>query len=145
MRFRYINYFFFFNYPANTEIYTLSLHDALPISAAPGFTAGVAACFSAIFSCRAAHSGTLSASEIGTIQNVVAFFMAAPVLFSNGYTGAEAPTRLIEVTYLREDRVILSIFGIPVRLTCRRQDHGIPAAYLSLGSQLGKDDAGGHG
>src|SRR5262245_66666843 len=24
--------FFFFNYPATTEIYTLSLHDALPIS-----------------------------------------------------------------------------------------------------------------
>src|SRR5438874_7076220 len=32
-------YFFFFNAPATTEIYTLSLHDALPISvepAAPG-------------------------------------------------------------------------------------------------------------
>src|SRR6266478_2374931 len=42
-------------------------------------------------------------------------------------------------------RVILSIFGIPIRLTCRRQNHGIPAAYLSLGSELGKDDAGGHG
>src|SRR5437899_13003622 len=28
--------FFFFNAPATTEIYTLSLHDALPISAAGG-------------------------------------------------------------------------------------------------------------
>src|SRR5687768_17937386 len=27
--------FFFFNDPATTEIYTLSLHDALPISSAP--------------------------------------------------------------------------------------------------------------
>src|SRR6266446_10928566 len=27
------NFSFFFNYPATTEIYTLSLHDALPISA----------------------------------------------------------------------------------------------------------------
>src|SRR5438876_4805179 len=27
--------FFFFNYTATTEIYTLSLHDALPISIAP--------------------------------------------------------------------------------------------------------------
>src|SRR5438105_9338527 len=27
--------FFFFNVPATTEIYTLSLHDALPISAKP--------------------------------------------------------------------------------------------------------------
>src|SRR5205823_7866190 len=26
------SFFFFFNYPATTEIYTLSLHDALPIS-----------------------------------------------------------------------------------------------------------------
>src|SRR5438477_8911775 len=28
--------FFFFNAPATTEIYTLSLHDALPISTHPG-------------------------------------------------------------------------------------------------------------
>src|SRR5437870_10326956 len=31
--------FFFFNLPATTVIYTLSLHDALPISG-PGFTRG---------------------------------------------------------------------------------------------------------
>src|SRR6266850_7135077 len=42
-------------------------------------------------------------------------------------------------------RVILSIFGVSVRLTCRRQDHGIPVAYLSLGSRLEKDDASGRG
>src|SRR5437868_9620501 len=30
-----IFFFFFFNDPATTEIYTLSLHDALPISRAP--------------------------------------------------------------------------------------------------------------
>src|SRR3712207_9254927 len=30
----YISYFFFFNDTATTEIYTLSLHDALPISGA---------------------------------------------------------------------------------------------------------------
>src|SRR5438477_4214350 len=29
-------YFFFFNDPATTEIYTLSLHDALPIYGSPG-------------------------------------------------------------------------------------------------------------
>src|SRR5437899_11670126 len=29
-------FFFFFNAPATTEIYTLSLHDALPISGATG-------------------------------------------------------------------------------------------------------------
>src|SRR2546422_10167884 len=31
-----IYFFFFFNDTATTEIYTLSLHDALPISARPG-------------------------------------------------------------------------------------------------------------
>src|SRR2546430_17303887 len=31
-----IAFFFFFNDPATTEIYTLSLHDALPISDLPG-------------------------------------------------------------------------------------------------------------
>src|SRR2546422_8282884 len=36
-----IHYFFFFNDTATTEIYTLSLHDALPISA--GFLRAVAA------------------------------------------------------------------------------------------------------
>src|SRR3712207_8926674 len=35
-------YFFFFNDTATTEIYTLSLHDALPISRGPG-RAGAAA------------------------------------------------------------------------------------------------------
>src|SRR3712207_7412125 len=33
-------YFFFFNDTATTEIYTLSLHDALPISCAPSAAAG---------------------------------------------------------------------------------------------------------
>src|SRR5205814_10065463 len=39
-----IFFFFFFNHPATTEIYTLSLHDALPIYAlAAGIVAGTAA------------------------------------------------------------------------------------------------------
>src|SRR5947209_12322833 len=33
-------FFFFFNDTATTEIYTLSLHDALPISGCPGWSAG---------------------------------------------------------------------------------------------------------
>src|SRR5437762_14107951 len=33
-------FFFFFNDPATTEIYTLSLHDALPISRGAGRAAG---------------------------------------------------------------------------------------------------------
>src|SRR5260221_6870943 len=39
MRFR-LPCFFFFNDTATTEIYTLSLHDALPILMAPGLIAG---------------------------------------------------------------------------------------------------------
>src|SRR5215208_7365261 len=34
--FRLVLFFFFFNDTATTEIYTLSLHDALPISCSPG-------------------------------------------------------------------------------------------------------------
>src|SRR2546430_4415918 len=36
MRISFISIFFFFNDTATTEIYTLSLHDALPISATKG-------------------------------------------------------------------------------------------------------------
>src|SRR5256884_4251938 len=38
----FILFFFFFNDTATTEIYTLSLHDALPISAAPAPWRGLA-------------------------------------------------------------------------------------------------------
>src|SRR6266516_8063098 len=38
--FFYFMFFFFFNDPATTEIYTLSLHDALPICAAPAALRG---------------------------------------------------------------------------------------------------------
>src|SRR2546429_6618178 len=43
-------YFFFFNDTATTEIYTLSLHDALPISIASynAFTAGIRRCLTPI-------------------------------------------------------------------------------------------------
>src|SRR5471030_3464389 len=36
----FISFFFFFNDTATTEIYTLSLHDALPISLADGHAGG---------------------------------------------------------------------------------------------------------
>src|SRR2546430_11355066 len=39
MRYSIFFFFFFFNDTATTEIYTLSLHDALPISAGPGAAA----------------------------------------------------------------------------------------------------------
>src|SRR5690349_25078293 len=39
-----IFFFFFFNDPATTEIYTLSLHDALPICTSTSVPAGPRAC-----------------------------------------------------------------------------------------------------
>src|SRR5439155_20240594 len=41
----YILFFFFFNDPATTEIYTLSLHDALPISEGDDLRDGIASIF----------------------------------------------------------------------------------------------------
>src|SRR3989442_10361676 len=50
----YLNFFFFFNDTATTEIYTLSLHDALPIS--PRLKRGPARCSSSTHgNCRAAR------------------------------------------------------------------------------------------
>src|SRR6266853_5986989 len=40
----YFFFFFFFNDTATTEIYTLSLHDALPISTSPPVAGEFAAC-----------------------------------------------------------------------------------------------------
>src|SRR6266581_9669173 len=40
----FFSFFFFFNDTATTEIYTLSLHDALPISAAPRRRSAVLVC-----------------------------------------------------------------------------------------------------
>src|SRR5256885_8797658 len=58
--------FFFFNDTATTEIYTLSLHDALPISAgSAGFGSGCAAGFS---SAGAAASGAGFRSEEHTSE-----------------------------------------------------------------------------
>src|SRR2546421_4886278 len=44
MRTRFINFFFFFNNPATTEIYTLPLHDALPISRASSASGSTRTC-----------------------------------------------------------------------------------------------------
>src|SRR3712207_8148516 len=49
--------FFFFNDTATTEIYTLSLHDALPISAGPGSR------HDRTFACRADDPGAPSRSR----------------------------------------------------------------------------------
>src|SRR5437899_10397786 len=53
-----ISFFFFFNDPATTEIYTLSLHDALPISGRPAvhFLSSCRVCSSSSAYCTAALS-----------------------------------------------------------------------------------------
>src|SRR5215467_15773244 len=54
--FVFLFFFFFFNDTATTEIYTLSLHDALPISrAAPGRSRGAAPRSSLLRSCPASR------------------------------------------------------------------------------------------
>src|SRR5688572_32707942 len=58
----FIFFFFFFNDTATTEIYTLSLHDALPISNGRGAAAPPAAC-SRIQQMPAAESGKLSVTD----------------------------------------------------------------------------------
>src|SRR2546429_6472142 len=52
-----ISVFFFFNDTATTEIYTLSLHDALPIWAVAG--CGLALCIHGIFLTREEGAGVL--------------------------------------------------------------------------------------
>src|SRR5256885_11633346 len=55
------NFFFFFNDTATTEIYTLSLHDALPICRKRARrTAAAAISIGITFNCQGAHSMTQS-------------------------------------------------------------------------------------
>src|SRR6266436_1866546 len=58
--------FFFFNVPATTEIYTLSLHDALPISLTIAGLASETAC---LMAGRAAATGTFERDRKSTRLN----------------------------------------------------------------------------
>src|SRR2546425_4261380 len=62
--------FFFFNDTATTEIYTLSLHDALPISRASGGTwrRGTATASSRSVPCARAAPGAMSGRHAGTTR-----------------------------------------------------------------------------
>src|SRR6266487_4923267 len=64
---------FFFYAPATTEIYTLSLHDALPIYKRPGRAAGTAAsaCISPSLSCRAVYRSEEHTSELQSPVHIV--------------------------------------------------------------------------
>src|SRR2546425_9566936 len=62
---RIVSFFFFFNDTATTEIYTLSLHDALPISA--GAVVSLVRC-SAAFACSTSTAAEQRRSEEHTSE-----------------------------------------------------------------------------
>src|SRR5215475_1061466 len=61
--------FFFFNDPATTEIYTLSLHDALPISPRPRPFASIATCSAVVPLDTASPCGARSAAHTSELQS----------------------------------------------------------------------------
>src|SRR2546425_10205484 len=69
-------FFFFFNDTATTEIYTLSLHDALPICLAAGWFAYDALCKSPI-----------GKNTLVLAMAVFALIMVAAFIFSHVYSG----------------------------------------------------------
>src|SRR2546427_4439342 len=60
---RYCSTFFFFNDTATTEIYTLSLHDALPIVPTPGARPGVSLSLTGLSMHSAARLDTLGTEQ----------------------------------------------------------------------------------
>src|SRR5688572_32742114 len=60
-----LNGFFFFNDPATTEIYTLSLHDALPISSLPELRRADLMAGGSLRLLRCAQSGASHAGDRG--------------------------------------------------------------------------------
>src|SRR3989475_8166438 len=60
---RYCSTFFFFNDTATTEIYTLSLHDALPILPTPGARPGVSLSLTGLSMHSAARLDTLGTEQ----------------------------------------------------------------------------------
>src|SRR5206468_5789747 len=58
--------FFFFNHPATTEIYTLSLHDALPISGIMPITVAVPPARMHSNACSAAFLRPMASNEYST-------------------------------------------------------------------------------
>src|SRR5256885_6082297 len=64
-------FFFFFNDTATTEIYTLSLHDALPISRRPGPPRGRQTSAGEEASCRAPQRSEEHTSELQSPCNLV--------------------------------------------------------------------------
>src|SRR3712207_7116772 len=64
------SFFFFFNDPATTEIYTLSLHDALPISVEPHARPGVAPVAArALLPAREAHADRADEPVVVQVQD----------------------------------------------------------------------------
>src|SRR3712207_8135756 len=85
--------FFFFNDTATTEIYTLSLHDALPISI-PNATAANAGAYSLVVTVNGCPSAA------GTANVIVNPTPATPVITSNSPRSEEHTSELQSRQYL---------------------------------------------
>src|SRR2546430_11343575 len=78
---RTLSIFFFFNDTATTEIYTLSLHDALPISG------------KFLYTCNEGN-GTISAFTVNAASGTLTPIAGTPFGFSNWSQGDRKSTRL---------------------------------------------------
>src|SRR5258708_31971792 len=77
-----VSYFFFFNDTATTEIYTLSLHDALPISSLAKFPLDLLLFFTAVRRLRQGRYHYLHThEEAGIMGAVLSFIFGCQHLF----------------------------------------------------------------
>src|SRR5829696_2160107 len=105
----YFFFFFFFNDTATTEIYTLSLHDALPISTAPAFFGST--------------SGNMNTSKSGPGLRLENVFVIEPVRKLDWWcrkalggfwkSGAAASLKFVERTAALPPKVIFGSLTIP--------------------------------
>src|SRR2546430_15784064 len=93
--------FFFFNDTATTEIYTLSLHDALPISAARRAFAVPAALF-AVDSVLCAGHGRAGTADCGRGRSAQRVHRQASATCRRGGSAQRAPRRRACATRRRE-------------------------------------------
>src|SRR6266496_6288144 len=101
-------FFFFFNVPATTEIYTLSLHDALPISRP----------------CPSARCAHATPNSLVSAVSITAAATAAAAPW-NRYSDLESSLRHLlsrSVATLLRTRLCTCSWGSPSREVCCRND-----------------------
>src|SRR6185369_1767332 len=111
-----LSLFFFFNDTATTEIYTLSLHDALPILRPDGVgfrhPDGCTCASSAAFG---SSSGRMSASGIGAaaIGSAGAFACGAAAVASSSARRAIRVTTIVTATVAAKPTNVSTCFAVP--------------------------------